>query len=72
MAAAGKLIWTGVACCVVALIVNLFPRAAFDLGADPGRVRVLFGFGVFLIIAALFAGGRGEGRRGKCPHEREH
>lgn len=57
----GQLLWAGLACCIVALSVQLFPAAAYALGVDPGATWRLFGFGVFLIaIASLIAavGGR--------------
>ncbi len=57
------LIWTGLVCCLGALSLQLFPDAAFRLGADPAASWLVFGFGVFLILAgALIASG---GRRAK-------
>lgn len=54
------LISTGLASCLGALAVRLFPDAAFALGADPAASWLLFGFGIFLILAgaAITTGGR--------------
>lgn len=54
------LIWTGLVCCIAALSLQLFPDAAFRLGADPAAAWLVFGFGVFLILAGalISAGGR--------------
>ncbi len=57
----GQLLWAGVACCIAALIVQLFPEAAYRFGVDLDATWRLFGFGVFLIsVATLLAaiGGR--------------
>ena len=57
----GQLLWAGLACCIAALIVQLFPAAASALGVDLGATWRLFGFGVFLIAMASLmaaAGGR--------------
>ena len=51
-----RLVWTGVACCVGALLVKLFPELAFKSGVDVKGAWLLFGFGVFLIIAAPVIG----------------
>lgn len=52
--ATGHLLTAGLFCCALALIVQLFPMAAFSLGADVTAAWRLFGFGVFLIaVAAL-------------------
>ncbi|MFZ5616114.1 MAG: hypothetical protein ACOZAA_02155 [Pseudomonadota bacterium] len=57
----GQLLWAGLACCIVALSVQLFPETAYALGVDLAASWRLFGFGVFVIaVAALMtaAGGR--------------
>jgi len=52
--AIGHLLTVGLICCALALIVQLFPMAAFAAGADVTAAWRLFAFGVFLIaIAAL-------------------
>ena len=59
---ANNLIWIGLLFCLAALSIQLFPDAAFSLGADAAASWLVFGFGVFLIlVAALIATG---GRRG--------
>ena len=58
----GHLLGAGLACCLVALAVQLFPGPAFEMGVDLAATWRLFGFGLFLIaIASLTsaAGGRG-------------
>ena len=45
------LMTTGLASCLSALAIQLFPDAAFRLGADPAAAWLVFAFGVFLIIA---------------------
>ena len=54
------LITTGLACCLAALGLQLFPDAAFRIGADPAASWLVFGFGVFLILAGslIATGGR--------------
>ncbi len=52
--ATGHLLTAGLFSCALALIVQLFPMAAFSLGADVTAAWRLFAFGVFLIaVAAL-------------------
>lgn len=52
--ATGRLLTAGLFCCALALLVQLFPMAAFSLGADVSAAWRLFAFGVFLIsVAAL-------------------
>ncbi|MEZ5892518.1 MAG: hypothetical protein R3C58_05145 [Parvularculaceae bacterium] len=60
MTTVNNLIAMGVACCALALAVQVFPAAAASLGADPGASWLLFGFGVFLILvgALIATGGR--------------
>ncbi|MEE2690658.1 MAG: hypothetical protein VX640_03850 [Pseudomonadota bacterium] len=58
-----KLLWVGLFCCIGALLVKLFPNAAFSLGVDVASAWLLFGFGVFLILAALLAATKGDARR---------
>ena len=55
-----KLIWVGLICCLSSLIIQLFPEAAFRMGADANASWLVFGFGVFLILVASFVG--------KAPH----
>jgi len=57
-----KLIWVGLICCLAALTIQLFPEAAFQLGADVKASWLVFVFGLFLIVIATFASGAG--RRG--------
>ncbi len=54
------LISTGLGSCLAALAIQLFPGAAFRLGADPAASWLLFGFGIFLIVAGavIATGGR--------------
>jgi hypothetical protein len=53
-----SLLWTGLLCCVSALVLQLFPGLAFRIGAEPAAAWLVFGFGVFLmIIAAMVASG---------------
>ena len=44
--ASGKIIWTGLLCCLTALGVKLFPEAAYRLGADSEAVWLVFTFGL--------------------------
>ncbi|MEM9619432.1 MAG: hypothetical protein AAFX54_13335 [Pseudomonadota bacterium] len=60
--AVNKLIWVGLACCLAALTIQVFPEAAFRMGADVKASWLVFGFGLFLIVIATFASGTG--RRG--------
>lgn len=56
----GQLLWAGLACCIIALSVQLFPEAAYALGVDLAASWRLFGFGVFVIaVAALMTGAGG-------------
>lgn len=48
----GQLLWAGLACCIVALSVQLFPAGAYALGVDIAASWRLFAFGVFLIAVA--------------------
>ncbi|WP_425410120.1 hypothetical protein [Hyphococcus sp.] len=63
--ATNNLIWIGLFCCLIALGVQLFPEAAFNMGVDVGASWLIFGFGVFLILIAAFvaASGGGNNRR---------
>ena len=47
-----SLVWVGLICCLAALAVQIFPRAAFQAGADPAAAWFLFGFGIFLMIVS--------------------
>lgn len=54
--ASGKIIWTGLLCCLTALGVKLFPEAAYRLGADSEAVWLVFTFGIFLIaMGSIFS-----------------
>lgn len=57
-----KLMWVGLFCCIGAILVRLFPAAAFEIGVDVAGAWLLFAFGAFLIIVALLAAMKG-GRR---------
>lgn len=64
--AVSKLMWTGVLCCLGALLINLFPAFSHELGMEPGAAWRIFGFGLFLIIlAAALGGAAGRNRRGQ-------
>jgi len=55
--ATGQLLTAGLFCCALAMLVQLFPAAAFSLGADVSASWRLFAFGVFLIgVAARISG----------------
>ena len=58
--AVNKLIWVGLLCCLGALLIQVFPEAAFRLGADLKASWLMFGFGIFLILIATFAGANGK------------
>ena len=54
--------WIGCVCCLGALLLQLFPEAAFRVGVDIGATWRLFAFGFFLIaLSSLTSAG---GRRG--------
>ena len=59
------LLWTGLLCCLGALLLQLFPGIAFRIGAEPAAAWLVFGFGVFLMILAAMAasGARGAPRK---------
>ncbi|MGE0407995.1 MAG: hypothetical protein AB7P23_01885 [Amphiplicatus sp.] len=59
----GRLVWTGVFCCIGALSLNLFPAAVYALGIDRSAAWPFFGFGLFLILVSLFVGGRRSPKR---------
>lgn len=63
--AAGRLMWTGIACCLGGLLVNLFPALAYDLGMAPQGAWQVFAFGLFLIILAAILGGAASRRGGQ-------
>ncbi|GJL95565.1 MAG: hypothetical protein DHS20C05_19700 [Hyphococcus sp.] len=44
------LIWVGLLCCLTALLIRVFPNAAFNMGIDIAAAWLVFGFGVFLIV----------------------
>lgn len=48
----GKILWVGLACCLIALFAGLFPRLSFDLGISANGAWMLFSFGLFLIVAS--------------------
>lgn len=60
-----SLLWTGLLCCLGALLLQLFPDLAFSIGAEPAAAWLVFGFGVFLmLVAAMIASGaRGPSRK---------
>jgi hypothetical protein len=60
--AMNKLIWVGLLSCLAALAIQVFPEAAFRIGADVKASWLVFGFGVFLILTATLTGI--SGRRG--------
>ncbi len=60
----GQLLATGLFLCTLALLVQLFPAAAFSIGADVGAAWRLFAFGVFLISVAALMTAAG----GQCGH----
>ena len=45
--------WTGIACCLTALVINLFPALAQTAGVDMAGARTIFTFGIFLVLAGL-------------------
>ena len=51
--AANTLIWVGLSCCLIALAIQVFPNAAFQMGVDVGASWRVFGFGVFLIAVSV-------------------
>lgn len=51
--AANTLIWVGLSCCLIALAIQVFPNAAFSMGADVSASWLVFGFGAFLIAASV-------------------
>ena len=52
--ATGHLLSAGIFCCALALVAQLFPMAAYAIGAEVAAAWRLFAFGVFLIaVAAL-------------------
>jgi hypothetical protein len=63
----GKLVWIGLVCCIAALMTQVFPQAAYQLGVDIAAGWRLFGFGLFLIaIAALMTAAGAAGNRCRC------
>jgi len=58
------LIWVGLACCLAALTIQVFPEAAFRMGVDVGASWMVFGFGVFLILISALISMSGKG----CDH----
>ncbi len=61
-----NLVWVGLCCCLAALMIQVFPDAAFRIGVDVGASWRVFGFGVFLIVvsAVMSIGAR------RCDHRR--
>lgn len=55
--------WIGCICCLAALVLQLFPQAAFRIGVDIGATWRLFAFGFFLIALSSLAASQGR-RRG--------
>lgn len=62
--AANTLIWVGLICCLIALAIQVFPNAAFSLGADVSASWLVFGFGVFLIAVSVIISITGK----QCDH----
>lgn len=60
--AAEKLSCVGLVCCLAALLVQVFPGPAFEVGIDVKAAWFLFGFGVFLLLLASVSGFGGRGR----------
>ena len=56
--AVNKLIWVGLTCCLTALLIQVFPDAAFRMGAEVKASWMVFSFGLFLIVIATFMSGR--------------
>ena len=50
-----NLLWVGLICCLSALVIQIFPSAAFNVGVDVSASWMLFVFGVFLIVVAAIA-----------------
>ncbi|MEL6359488.1 MAG: hypothetical protein AAFR21_00280 [Pseudomonadota bacterium] len=48
-----KLTWTGIVCCLSALLINLSPGLSTKVGIDVEAIQPVFVFGVFLILAGL-------------------
>ena len=61
---ANTLIRVGLSCCLAALAIQVFPNAAFQMGADVGASWPAFGFGVFLIAVSVIlnVSGKSSGR----------
>lgn len=47
-----NLVWVGLSCCLMALVIQVFPEAAFRMGVDVAASWRVFGFGVFLILVS--------------------
>ncbi|GAB4523885.1 MAG: hypothetical protein Kow00133_11990 [Amphiplicatus sp.] len=60
---ATALLWTGLFCCVGAIVLKLFPAFAFAAGAAPEGIWILLAFGLTLVMLAtllsLRRGGNG-------------
>ncbi|MEZ5921034.1 MAG: hypothetical protein R3C60_06735 [Parvularculaceae bacterium] len=54
----GYLAVTGLICCVIALVIQLFPWLAYSLGVDMAASWRLFGFGLFLIAISVLTSSR--------------
>lgn len=63
----GQLLGAGLACCLFALAVQLFPEAAYSIGVDIAATWRLFGFGVFLIAVASLTAAAARRTKG-CDH----
>ena len=66
-----KLIWVGLACCLTALGMQVFPNAAFSVGIDVNSAWLVFGFGIFLILISAFVALTGGGSRACDGHEHQ-
>lgn len=53
----GHLSAAGFLACAVALLIQLFPAAAFAAGADVSAASRLLAFGIFLIAVCALASG---------------
>jgi hypothetical protein len=53
--------WTGIICCLAALVLQLFPGAAYAAGVDIDALWRVFAFGVFLLALSALTARRGAG-----------
>lgn len=50
-----RLVWVGLGCCLSALVIQVFPRLAYELGVNIVASWMVFVFGVFLIAVSAIA-----------------